>query len=60
MKRKIAITVLVIIGLAFIIGSTIILHKSGGWGIVAFFWVLMVGIFLTAGAIVWCINQIQS
>lgn len=60
MKRTIAIAILILIVLAFIMGSTIILHKAGGWREVAALWTLLVGIFIIAGIIVWCINQIES
>lgn len=60
MKRIIAIAVLIIIGLAFIIGSTIILYNSGGWGKVALFWLLMGSILLVAGILDWCVDQISK
>ena len=60
MKKKMAVTILATISMAFVIGSTVILYNSGGWEKVAFFWLLLASIMFIAGLIVWCINQIES
>jgi hypothetical protein len=59
-KKYIARAGIALMIVAFIIGSGILLYNSWGWIAIGQFWSLMVFIFLTAFAIMWCIENYNS